>query len=156
MRPRLFTALAAVCLTALLTASAFADTLTLRVEKSARPQMVQVELNGQTIARYICSTGKERRVFPKCGSAYVANTPEGAYPVLRITRRHWSRAWQVPMRYAVFFTSGKAIHATLPEHYDALGRPDSGGCVRLKLADAATVYRLVKRVGIHDTSIVIQ
>ncbi len=140
-----------IALTFLACLPATAARLELNVSKTA--QRLVVQLDGKTVATYPVSTGKERRVYPPSGGSYVAHTPSGSFGVAKLERRHESRTWQVPMNYAVFFTEGCAIHATLPQHYRMLGRRDSGGCVRLTLSAARSVYRLVQKIGPEETQI---
>jgi lipoprotein-anchoring transpeptidase ErfK/SrfK len=72
-------------------------------------------------------------------------TPKGSYAPIRLERMHYSREYDAYMPYAIFFRGGYAIHG----EYNAasIGRPVSHGCVRLKLPQAALLYRLVKDEG---------
>jgi hypothetical protein len=58
-----------------------------------------------------------------------------------------------PMPHAIFFHQGVAIHGTYATR--ALGNPASHGCVRLALANAATLFKLVSRHGKERTQIVV-
>lgn len=61
-------------------------------------------------------------------------TPTGTFPVLRKVRNDWSRAYNAPMPYSVYFTTdGIAFHeGSLTEQ--------SHGCVHLSNEAAATFY----------------
>jgi len=57
------------------------------------------------------------------------------------------------MPYSIFFTQqGHAIHGT---YHKSIGRPASHGCVRLSVANAATLFALVKQQGIKQTKVVL-
>ena len=57
------------------------------------------------------------------------------------------------MPHSIFFHKGYAIHGT--NYISRLGGPASHGCVRLHPAHAATLFALVQRAGMSNTSIVI-
>jgi lipoprotein-anchoring transpeptidase ErfK/SrfK len=80
-------------------------------------------------------------------------TPTGAYGPTWLSPRHWSKKYDAPMPYAVFFHRGYAIHAT--DAVARLGQPASHGCVRLAKDKAAMFFDLVKTYGKHTTKIVI-
>jgi hypothetical protein len=57
------------------------------------------------------------------------------------------------MPHSIFFTErGHAIHGT---SHTSIGRPASHGCVRLSLTNARTLFDLVKREGMSNTSVVL-
>src|SRR5260370_35542084 len=57
-----------------------------------------------------------------------------------------------PMPHSIFFTKiGHAIHGTDSE--GKLGIPVSHGCVRLSRANASTLYALVERDGVLNTTV---
>ena len=58
-----------------------------------------------------------------------------------------------PMPHAIFFHKGYAIHGTY--HISRLGGPASHGCVRLHPGNAATLFMLVRRYGMANTTIAI-
>jgi lipoprotein-anchoring transpeptidase ErfK/SrfK len=59
-----------------------------------------------------------------------------------------------PMPHAIFIYGGIAIHGS----YDIarLGGPASHGCIRLHPTDAATLFGLVQREGMRNTTVVVQ
>jgi hypothetical protein len=66
---------------------------------------------------------------------------------------HFSKEFDdAPMPHSIFFTKvGHAIHGTGSE--GSLGSPVSHGCVRLSRANAATLYALVERDGVLNTTV---
>ncbi len=81
-------------------------------------------------------------------------TPAGTYrpqslrPFHRSSRYNWA-----PMPHSIFFYHGFAIHGT--NEVRNLGRPASHGCIRLSPQNAKTLYGLVSRHGMNNTSITI-
>ena len=76
-------------------------------------------------------------------------------PTQRMAARWFSTVYyNAPMPHAIFFYGGFAIHGS----YDIarLGGPASHGCIRLHPNDAATLFGLVQREGMHNTTIVVQ
>ena len=58
------------------------------------------------------------------------------------------------MPYSIFFTKiGHAIHGTNEQRN--LGRPVSHGCVRLSVKNAATLWELVKRQKMANTTVLL-
>lgn len=80
-------------------------------------------------------------------------TPTGAYKPTRLSIDHWSKTYDAPMPFAVFFTGGYAIHAT--DAVSRLGQPASHGCVRLAKGNAAKFFELVETYGKWKTKIVV-
>lgn len=80
-------------------------------------------------------------------------TPTGAWNPTWLSRDHWSKTYDAPMPFAVFFTGGYAIHAT--DAVARLGQPASHGCVRLASDNAAMFFDLVKTYGKSNTKIVV-
>lgn len=79
-------------------------------------------------------------------------TPRGTYRPQRMHRMWYSRKYEMsPMPWSVFYHGGYAIHGT--GAVKQLGRPASHGCVRLRTANAAKFYALVKEVGPANTRI---
>jgi lipoprotein-anchoring transpeptidase ErfK/SrfK len=80
-------------------------------------------------------------------------TPKGSYRAKRLSIDHWSKTYDAPMPYAVFFVGGYAVHAT--NAVAKLGQPASHGCIRLAKDNAAKFYQLVDNYGKWKTKIVI-
>jgi lipoprotein-anchoring transpeptidase ErfK/SrfK len=81
------------------------------------------------------------------------DTPTGDYGPTWLSRNHWSKKYDAPMPFAVFFHGGYAIHST--DAVRRLGQPASHGCVRLEKENAAMFFELVNSYGKHNTKIVI-
>ena len=57
------------------------------------------------------------------------------------------------MPHSIFFHEGYVIHGTI--YVSRLGHRASHGCVRLHPSNAATLFALVRKEGLENTSIVI-
>lgn len=121
-----------------------APSVTATVSISQQRMLLQVidEKGAATTYIWKVSTGK---------AGY--DTPTGAYDPVWLSPNHWSKKYDAPMPYAVFFHDGYAIHAT--NAVARLGRPASHGCVRLAEDKAAMFFDLVKTYGKQTTKIVI-
>lgn len=141
MRRRLFAVFAAALLALPLGAASAAAKLLIQIDKST--QQMTVSEGGVLLHRWPVSTGVARY-----------DTPGGAYKPFRMEKDHFSVEWDdAPMPYSIFFTTkGHAIHGT---HHKSLGRPASHGCVRLSVANAATLWSLVKRAKMANTEVVL-
>jgi lipoprotein-anchoring transpeptidase ErfK/SrfK len=106
-------------------------------------QTMTVTVDGQVRYRWRVSTG-----------ATHYSTPSGSYTPFRMEVMHYSREWDnAGMPHAIFFTQrGHSIHGS---DHPGLGTAVSHGCVRLTLANAATLYQLVKSVGMTKTKVVV-
>jgi lipoprotein-anchoring transpeptidase ErfK/SrfK len=106
-------------------------------------QTMTVTVDGHVRYRWRVSTG-----------ATHYSTPTGSYTPFRMELMHYSREWDnAGMPHAIFFTqSGHSIHGS---DHPGLGTAVSHGCVRLTPSNAATLYRLVKSVGMADTKVVV-
>jgi lipoprotein-anchoring transpeptidase ErfK/SrfK len=106
-------------------------------------QSMTVTVDGQVRYRWRVSTG-----------ATHYSTPDGSYTPFRMELMHYSREWDnAGMPHAIFFTQrGHSIHGS---DHPGLGTNVSHGCVRLTLSNAATLYQLVKSVGMAKTKVVV-
>ena len=107
-------------------------------------QTMEVSADGAYLYTWRVSTG--RRGY---------GTPAGTFHPQRMAARWFSTVYyNAPMPHATFFRGGFAIHGS----YDMarLGGPASHGCIRLHPSDAATLFGLVQREGMHNTTIVVQ
>jgi lipoprotein-anchoring transpeptidase ErfK/SrfK len=107
-------------------------------------QTMEVSADGAYLYTWRVSTG--RRGY---------GTPAGTFHPQRMAARWFSTVYyNAPMPHAIFFRGGFAIHGS----YDIarLGGPASHGCIRLHPSDAATLFGLVQREGMHNTTIVVQ
>lgn len=122
-------------------AAAFADALVARINVST--QTMTVSMDGRVLHRWPVSTARR---------GYV--TPRGSWRPKRLHRMWYSSKYEnSPMPYSVFYNGGYAIHGTGAVRH--LGRPASHGCVRLRIANAAEFYALVREVGRSRTRIVV-
>ena len=80
-------------------------------------------------------------------------TPNGTFKAFRMEADHFSKEFDdAPMPHSIFFTKiGHAIHGTFDERH--IGGPASHGCVRLSRANAATLYALVEKEGVLNTTV---
>src|SRR6201989_3038974 len=89
----------------------------------------------------------------RTGAAAFGRPPGPSRP--RWMARIWfsTRYYGSPMPYSIFFHKGYAIHGT--NYISRLGGPASHGCVRLHPANAATLFALVRRAGMANTTILV-
>jgi hypothetical protein len=99
--------------------------------------------------------GVEKYVWPVSTGQAGYSTPSGNYTATSMNEIWYSKEWDnAPMPHSIFFRKdGYAIHGT----YEAknLGRPASHGCVRISRENAATLYALVKKIGLKNTEVVL-
>ena len=124
----------------LLTTGAARANVSIIVDKNA--QLMTVAVDGVARYQWPVSTG-----LPSY------ETPNGSFKTFRMEEDHYSKEFDdAPMPHAIFFTKlGHAIHGT--NSVNRLGSPASHGCVRLSRANAATLYALVERQGVLNTSV---
>lgn len=133
---------AGAILVLMLSAAAQAELL-IQVDKSA--QRMTVTVNGEQLYDWPVSTG---------GPDY--DTPSGTFRPFRMDIDHHSEEWDnAPMPYSIFFTqTGDAMHGTYEQRN--LGHAVSHGCVRLSPKNAATLWALVKREKMANTTVVLR
>jgi lipoprotein-anchoring transpeptidase ErfK/SrfK len=104
---------------------------------------LNVNVDGAHYATWPISTGRQ---------GY--GTPAGTYRPQSMHRMHYSWRYNMtPMPHSIFFYHGFAIHGT--SEVRKLGRPASHGCIRLSPQNAKTLYGLVGRYGMKNTTIAI-
>ncbi len=113
------------------------------VDKTA--QTLTVTRDGQVLHTWPVSTGRTGRF-----------TPSGKFRAFRLEKDHFSREFDdAPMPHSIFFTDrGHAIHGSFETK--KLGRPASGGCVRLAPEHAKTLFEMVQANGVLKTTVAIQ
>ncbi|MDQ2730172.1 MAG: L,D-transpeptidase family protein [Armatimonadota bacterium] len=95
----------------------------------------------QLVISVLCSTASHHTHWASGDGRYLTpSTPLGDYRIFEKTPDHWSHTYEVHMRYAMFYDGGRAIHATTSSYYRMLGRPASGGCVRVTRGHAIALY----------------
>jgi hypothetical protein len=97
--------------------------------------------------------GVERYRWPVSSGNPSHETPNGKFRTFRMEEDHFSKEFDdAPMPHAIFFTrQGHAIHGT--DSVKNLGMPVSHGCVRLSRANATTLWNLVKKEGLLNTTV---
>src|SRR5260221_11702332 len=110
------------------------------IDKNA--QLMTVAVDGAVRYQWPVSTGIPSR-----------ETPNGSFRAFRMEEDHFSKEFYgAPMPHWIFFTKiGPAIHGTDSE--GRLGTPASHGCVRLSKANAATLYAMVEKDGVLNTTV---
>src|SRR5450631_1915959 len=124
----------------LFTAGAAQAKIDVTIDKSA--QLMTVAVDGVERYHWPVSTGIPSR-----------ETPSGSFRTFRMEEDHYSKEFDdAPMPHSIFFTKiGHAIHGT--DSVNRLGTPASHGCVRLSRANASTLYALVEKEGVLNTTV---
>src|SRR5713101_5054815 len=124
----------------LFTAGAAQAKIDITIDKNA--QLMTVAVDGAVRYQWPVSTGIPSH-----------ETPNGNFRTFRMEEDHYSKEFDdAPMPHAIFFTKiGHAIHGTDSE--GRLGSPASHGCVRLSRANATTLYALVEKDGVLNTTV---
>ena len=112
---------------------------------------VTVDKNAQMMT--VAVDGVERYQWPVSTGLPSYETPNGSFRTFRMEQDHFSKEFDdAPMPHAIFFTKiGHAIHGT--DFEGRLGAPASHGCVRLSKANAATLYAMVEKDGVLNTTV---
>jgi L,D-transpeptidase catalytic domain len=112
---------------------------------------ITVDKNAQMMT--VAVDGVERYQWPVSTGNPSHETPNGSFRTFRMEEDHYSKEFDdAPMPHSIFFTKiGHAIHGTDSE--SRLGIPVSHGCVRLSRAHASTLYALVEREGVLNTTV---
>jgi len=114
---------------------------------------ITVDKNAQLMT--VAVDGVDRYQWPVSSGLPAYETPNGSFRTFRMEEDHFSKEFDdAPMPHSIFFTKrGHAIHGTT--HQKAIGRPASHGCVRLELANARTLFGLVRQAGMANTEVVL-
>jgi hypothetical protein len=112
---------------------------------------ITVDKNNQMMT--VAVDGVERYHWPVSTGIPSRETPNGNFRAFRMEEDHFSKEFDdAPMPHSIFFTKvGHAIHGTDSE--SRLGTPASHGCVRLSKANATTLYALVQKEGVLNTTV---
>src|SRR5690349_5224748 len=114
-------------LLALITATAIACPAGAAIEEESAYPDVEIWL-GEGVGR--CGD----REFGVSGGSEQFPSPTGAFQIEWKSRLWWSKQWQAPMPYAMFFHNGAAIHVgSLGSH--------SHGCIRVTEDTARWLFR---------------
>src|SRR6266446_5297536 len=112
---------------------------------------ITIDKNAQLMT--VAVDGIERYHWPVSTGIPSRETPNGSFRAFRMEEDHFSKEFDdAPMPHSIFFTKiGHAIHGTDSE--GRLGTPVSHGCVRLSRANASTLYALVEKDGVLNTTV---
>jgi hypothetical protein len=112
---------------------------------------ITVDKDSQTMT--VAVDGVERYQWPVSSGNPSHETPNGSFRAFRMEEDHYSKEFDdAPMPHSIFFTKeGHAIHGT--ESEGKLGIPVSHGCVRISRANATTLYALVEKEGVLNTTV---
>jgi L,D-transpeptidase catalytic domain len=129
---------------------AFAGLMLITTAAQAKVE-ITVDKNNQLMT--VAVDGVERYQWPVSTGNPSHETPNGTFQTFRMDANHFSKEFDdAPMPHAIFFTKlGHAIHGT--ESEGKLGIPVSHGCVRISRAHATTLYDLVEKEGVLNTSV---
>src|SRR6202166_3582596 len=120
---------------------------------SAAHAKVSITIDKNVQEMTVAVDGVERYHWPVSTGIPSRETPNGSFRTFRMEEDHYSREFDdAPMPHSIFFTKiGHAIHGTDSE--SRLGTPASHGCVRLSRANATTLYALVEKQGVLNTTV---
>ena len=112
---------------------------------------ITVDKNAQMMT--VAVDGVQRYQWPVSSGNPSHETPNGTFRTFRMEADHFSKEFDdAPMPHSIFFTKvGHAIHGT--ESEGRLGTPVSHGCVRISRANATTLYALVEKEGVLNTTV---
>ena len=112
---------------------------------------ITVDKNAQLMT--VAVDGVQRYQWPVSTGLPSYETPNGSFRTFRMEEDHYSKEFDdAPMPHSIFFTKiGHAIHGT--DSANRLGTPASHGCVRLSRANASTLYALVEKEGVLNTTV---
>ena len=121
--------------------------------QSTSAVLITVDKSKQRMTVFL--DGVEKYVWPVSTGQAGYSTPSGTYTATSMNEIWYSKEWDnAPMPHSVFFRKdGYAIHGS--HEVKTLGRPASHGCVRISPENAATLYALVKKIGLKNTEVVL-
>jgi hypothetical protein len=126
--------------------------LTLSAAGTAQAKVaITVDKDNQQLT--VAVDGVETYRWPVSSGLPSYETPNGSFRAFRMEEDHYSKEFdEAPMPHSIFFTKiGHAIHGT--DSVSRLGTPASHGCVRLSRDNASTLYALVQREGVLNTTV---
>jgi len=135
---------AAIALAAIVALPAAASAATVVAQVDISTQTMTVTHRGVVAYRWKVSTARAGKV-----------TPTGTWTAKYLSKNHRSSRYRgAPMPYSIFYSGNYAVHGT--NQVDRLGRPASAGCVRLDPKNAAVLFSLAQREGLHNVKIVVR
>jgi lipoprotein-anchoring transpeptidase ErfK/SrfK len=122
-------------------------------ERAEAGVMVHIDRGSQTMA--VSVDGIPRYNWRVSTGRAGFGTPSGVFRPQSMAARWFShKYYNSPMPHAIFFSGGLAIHGSYATAQ--LGGPASHGCVRLHPSAAAVLFGIVRREGMHNTTIVVR
>jgi len=120
---------------------------------SAAQAKVEITVDKNAQLMTVAVDGVPRYQWPVSSGNPSHETPNGTFRTFRMEADHFSKEFDdAPMPHSIFFTKvGHAIHGT--ESEGKLGTPVSHGCVRISRANATTLYALVEKEGVLNTTV---
>src|ERR1700744_2153471 len=120
---------------------------------TAAQAKVEITVDKDAQQMTVAVDGVARYHWPVSSGIPSRETPNGTFRAFRMEADHFSKEFDdAPMPHSIFFTKiGHAIHGT--ESEGRLGTPVSHGCVRLSRANATTLYALVQKQGVLNTTV---
>lgn len=130
-----------------------AATLLFLIAGSVAQAKVSILVDKDNQQMIVSVNGVERYQWPVSTGNPSHETPNGKFQTFRMEANHFSKEFDdAPMPHSIFFTKiGHAIHGTFSE--GSLGIPVSHGCVRISRANASTLFSLVKKEGVLNTTV---
>jgi hypothetical protein len=127
--------------------------LTLVIGVASAQAAVQITVDKSAQQMTVSVDGVPRYTWPVSSGRPDYETPNGTFKAFRMEAEHYSKEFDdAPMPHSIFFTKiGHAIHGTFEER--RLGAPVSHGCVRLSRQHASTLYALVEKEGVLNTTV---
>jgi hypothetical protein len=122
---------------------------------SAAHANVVINVNKSTQHMLVTVDGVTRYDFPVSTGRAGFGTPSGTFHPNRMDPMHYSKEYEnAPMPDSIFFDlHGHAIHGFTHTPFGIAAV--SHGCVRMPVADAATLFQLVKSEGMANTTVII-
>ena len=120
---------------------------------SAAQAKVDITIDKDNQQMTVAVDGVARYHWPVSSGIPSRETPNGTFRAFRMEEDHYSKEFDdAPMPHSIFFTKvGHAIHGT--DSVNRLGSPASHGCVRLSRDNATTLYALVQKEGVLNTTV---
>ena len=104
-------------------------------------QVMRVYYKGEFVEEWLVSTARKGKY-----------TPRGKWSAKWLSPHHRSSIYDgAPMPWSVFYNGNFAVHGT--DQLNLLGRPASGGCVRLHRENARKFFDWTREVGLRNTLI---
>jgi len=129
------------------------DSKTQSTDTASAAVRIIIDKSQQKMAVFL--DGVEKYEWPVSSGRAGYSTPSGTYTATSMNEVWYSKEWDnSPMPHSIFFMKdGHAIHGSY--EVKTLGKPVSHGCVRISPENAATLYALVKKVGLNSTEVVL-